>query len=88
MYYYYADGDYFLIRVDVGPRTVDEDGRVTNPPTPEEFYAAPAQRYTSKYGWIESRTGQRLQVVAIWSGDYYPVDEEEAQRVQAAIDGR
>jgi hypothetical protein len=80
MFYYYADGDYALIRVDVG----------AGAPTPEQFYAAPAQRYVgaAKGGWIESPTGLNLASEAVNSGDYYPVDEAEAQRVQAVIDAK
>jgi hypothetical protein len=74
--WYFADGTEKLIRV-----------KTSAPMGSPAFFDAPAQRYTARVGWIESRSGHNLASEAINSGDYAPVDEAEAMRVMHAIRG-
>jgi hypothetical protein len=72
---YYFDGADDLIRIDApenvtGPMILD----------------APAQRYHgADLGWRESPQ-YRLPVVALYSGDHYPVDAAAANEIMADID--
>jgi hypothetical protein len=76
--YYYADGDYALIRVHVNS---------DQPPDLHEFHAAHAQRYMGGAGWVD-KPGESLTSKAIYSGDFYPVDEAEATRIMAVLDAQ
>ncbi|MDV3130005.1 hypothetical protein M1247_34235 [Mycobacterium sp. 21AC1] len=79
MYYYYADGDNKLIRVDVGD----------SKPSIEVFTASPGQLYIGDGEWMDPEPpGRNLATEALYSGDYYGVDETEAQRVMGVIDAR
>lgn len=74
-YRYFADGDRDLIRVDLGD---------WEPGSP--VFGRPAQRYLGRdSGWVESKIGHDLAVVAFDSGDYYLVSEAEAQRIMRVI---
>jgi hypothetical protein len=75
--YYYADGDQDLVRIELDKR-------------PEVFVNAPAKRYVGAAagGWIDTPSGFDMAVEAVYSGDYSPVDEAEAQRIMGVIDAR
>jgi hypothetical protein len=75
--YYYADGDYALLRFAVD---------AADQPDMAEFRAAPAQRYVGGGGRTDPRPGERLATKALYSGDYYPVDEAEAERIMGVLD--
>jgi hypothetical protein len=75
--YYYADGDYKLLRV-----AVDASDR----PDIGAFRAAPAQRYIGGSGWTDQRPNESLAMKALYSGDFSPVDEAEAERIMGVLD--
>jgi hypothetical protein len=75
--YYYADGDYKLLRF-----AVDAADR----PDMAEFRAAPAQRYVGGGGWTDQRPNESLAAEALMSGDFSPVDEPEAERIMGVLD--
>jgi len=77
MSYYYADGENALIRV-----AVDESDQ----PDLAALQAAPAQRYVGGSGWTDPRPTERLVSKALFSGDYYAVDEPEAERIMSVMD--
>ena len=76
--YYYADGDYALLRFAVD---------AADQPDMAEFRAAPAQRYVGGGGWTDPAPGSdSLASKALYSGDFYPVDEAEAERIMGVLD--
>ncbi|MFG1931320.1 hypothetical protein ACGFK1_11765 [Mycobacterium sp. NPDC048908] len=74
---YYTDGGLDLIRI-VAP------DNVTGPWLTEQ----PSHRYygAAKGGWEPSPI-YNLAVVALFSGDYYPITEAQADEIMAEIDG-
>jgi hypothetical protein len=76
---YYADGDHKLICVDFPADKVGLPlSRVT------------AHKYRGGKGWIDpediGRDSHSLAVEALYSGNYYMVDEAEARRIMAVLD--
>ena len=73
-WFFFGDGDRALIRV-----------KACAPMGSDDFYDAPAERFTARGGWGPSRSGYNLASEAINSGDYTPVSVEEAREVMAAM---
>jgi hypothetical protein len=75
---YFYDGGTDLIRIDA-----PDD--ITGP----ALTSAPSQRYygAAKGGWEPSPI-YNLGVVALFSGDYDPIDEAQAMQIVAEIDGQ
>ena len=75
---YYSDGGTDLIRIDAPDNT-----------TGPALTSAPSQRYygAAKGGWDKSPI-YNLGVVALFSGDYNPIDEAQAKQIMAEIDGQ
>lgn len=73
--HYYSDGGTDLIRIDA-PENKHRTG------ADERANGAASRR---ELGWQDS-TQYRLPIVALFSGDYYPVDEATAKQIMAQVD--